>query len=720
MIRIFRHLPALVIILLVAAPAAHGQRRGKGRQTSTPKDSPAAAIVNGQKISYDYYLQRCHDQANQQRKLGYDTAVDLANADAILMELVDQELLRQEAARRKISVTRADAMKMLLDDPPEFIKGPFTDAKGIFYEDTYRSVVQDPTLMAQLVGPDVDKKEVVEKWRNDLDKVITYLQEQELRRRLGETLQAEDPLTPEEIRYRYFAEHTTIVGSFIRVLHSTIPDSLVPVTEEEARAWYDSHREDYSFSSARYVSSLILPVKALHADSLARRTKLDETRSAIAKAPLDRRADVVAELSRGLPENRFPREAISLSSVPPMARAELAAAKRGDVAGPFEIEGEQVLIYVEDTTPVADTVVHARHILIKPGDPTQDSLVHDMMLSLRDSMQTEQEFIKYAGMFGQDGTAQSGGDLGYFGHGEMIREFDSAAFAAPIGKAVGPLKTRFGQHLLWVVERSNHGYRLRELRFPLDVAPEAEESVMQDAMMYADALRKDGAVADSLRREIKLRVPDAISDTSLLRRMDIYGDALAVTNFAFGAQPGEVAVIRLPYDRVAVVQLLQSWPAGVAEYAAIRENYVIPHVRRARQLEMLRPRMQTLADSMTPDMTLGFIRLYAPMAEAFMVQNQVVSPPPDEDKTILDSLITVTPAGSVSGPVRGRHAYYFLRVVDQTLRPSEEDYRRERETFTREYVARYNEELVTDLLKKLREYADITDQRPTSAILARQ
>lgn len=720
MIRFLRPTSVLILLLLVTLCSAPAQQKGKGRKPQPVKNSaPAVATVNGQSISYDRYLDLYRDQASHQRISGQDTSVDIANADAMFLQLVDEELLRQEAAKRKITITQDQAVKLLLSNPPEFVKGPFT-RDGVFYEETFRSVVQDPTLMAQLVGARTNREEVIEKWKKDLEKLISYVRNQELRHRLGETLYAAKPFTPAQIRNRYFAEKTALTGSFVRVLHTTVPDSLISVTEPELRAWYDTHKEEYRFSSARYISSLILPVIALSKDSAAQMARMEQARLKILAAPVAQRQSVVEQLAYGLPENRFASdEPISLGSIPEFARTEMAAAKTGDVLGPYNIEGEQVLMFVEGTAPTPDIVARARHILIKPGDATQDSLVNVMFIQLKDSIKSEDDFIRYAKVLGQDGSASRGGDLGYFGRGTMINVFDSIAFNSPTGTSVGPITTRFGQHLIWVNERITNGYRLRELRFSLNKSEQATELVMRDARLYANALRADSPSIDSLIREIKKRTPEALTDTSLLRQLEIYGDALTVTNFAFNATPGDIAIIRLPFDRVSVVKLLQSWPAGIAEYENLRQGYVTPQVVRAKQLDYLKPTMMILRDSMTPDMTLGFIRYHAPLAESFMIQNQVASSPPDEDPTILDSLVAVTAAGAVSGPVRGTHAYYFLRVEEHTLRPREADFLRDRESFTKEYLHRTQDQMIKDLLKKQREYADVVDNRPISDLVLR-
>jgi peptidyl-prolyl cis-trans isomerase C len=51
-------------------------------------------------------------------------------------------------------------------------------------------------------------------------------------------------------------------------------------------------------------------------------------------------------------------------------------------------------------------------------------------------------------------SARRGGELGEFGPGEMVREFDAVVFSAPIGQVQGPVKTQFGYHLIEVTRRS--------------------------------------------------------------------------------------------------------------------------------------------------------------------------------------------------------------------------------------------------------------------------
>lgn len=61
-----------------------------------------------------------------------------------------------------------------------------------------------------------------------------------------------------------------------------------------------------------------------------------------------------------------------------------------------------------------------------------------------------EDFQQLAKIYSQCPSGQKGGYLGCFGRGQMVKPFEKAAFNANVGEVVGPVKSEFGYHLIWV------------------------------------------------------------------------------------------------------------------------------------------------------------------------------------------------------------------------------------------------------------------------------
>lgn len=110
--------------------------------------------------------------------------------------------------------------------------------------------------------------------------------------------------------------------------------------------------------------------------------------------------------------------------------------------------------------------VKARHILVRFKDSRVPLREGQKELSDAEALAKAQEIKKkldagadFAATAKADsddtGTGAQGGDLGQFGRGQMVPEFDTAVFAQPIGKVGDPVKSAFGYHLIKVDERKS-------------------------------------------------------------------------------------------------------------------------------------------------------------------------------------------------------------------------------------------------------------------------
>jgi len=96
------------------------------------------------------------------------------------------------------------------------------------------------------------------------------------------------------------------------------------------------------------------------------------------------------------------------------------------------------------------TKATASHILIKGGAEAENKL-EDLKMEIGDSVI---KFAEAASMYSECPSASTGGNLGEFGPGAMVKEFDDVVFNREVGKVHGPIKTQFGYHLIYIRERT--------------------------------------------------------------------------------------------------------------------------------------------------------------------------------------------------------------------------------------------------------------------------
>ena len=88
----------------------------------------------------------------------------------------------------------------------------------------------------------------------------------------------------------------------------------------------------------------------------------------------------------------------------------------------------------------------ARHILVDTEEQCQ---------ALKDEIAGGAGFADLAKQHSSCPSGKSGGDLGEFGPGMMVPEFDKVVFSADVNSVEGPVQTQFGFHLLEVTSRTD-------------------------------------------------------------------------------------------------------------------------------------------------------------------------------------------------------------------------------------------------------------------------
>jgi peptidyl-prolyl cis-trans isomerase SurA len=151
-----------------------------------------------------------------------------------------------------------------------------------------------------------------------------------------------------------------------------------------------------------------------------------------------------------------------------------------------------IKVYERRSASLANATVvqnHARHILLRPGPNLTETQAVQRLADFKRRIQAGQaDFAQLAREYSQDGTARNGGDLGWAGPGLFVPEFEEALNALAPGQIADPVISRFGVHLIQLLERRQSKLSQRELR---DVA----RNILRDKKMdeayvaWADEVR---------------------------------------------------------------------------------------------------------------------------------------------------------------------------------------------------------------------------------------
>ena len=225
-----------------------------GRSAITP--STAVATVNGEDILYTTW-QRLSQQLEEQQTQGSGQSVSLDQRqrieDEAYNQLVDQVLIQQELHRRGITITDDEIADAARYNPPrQLMQDPELQTNGQFDIDKYQRLLASP--LARQNGL--------------LIQLEQYYRDQLPKQKLFEQLAVGVYPSAGQLWQNYQDTHDTAQISYA-VLRPTAPDTSIHVSDEEVRAYYDSHKDDFTRQGHGAITVAIIPRVISAADSAA-------------------------------------------------------------------------------------------------------------------------------------------------------------------------------------------------------------------------------------------------------------------------------------------------------------------------------------------------------------------------------------------------------------------------------------------------------------------
>jgi peptidyl-prolyl cis-trans isomerase D len=355
--------------------------------------------------------------------------------------------------------------------------------------------------------------------------------------------------------------------------------------------------------------------------------------------------------------------------------------------------------------------VKVSHILIKTPAPGPDNKVDDKAVAeaqkraedLLKQVKGGANFEDLAKKYSEDpGSAKQGGSLGWIGKGQTVPEFEKAAFSLPKGQISDLVKSSFGFHIIRVDDKQEaHTKSLDEVKAEIEpilkhqLADQAAQKKAGELLKQARAQGLDAAASAA-------GVPEITSD--FFSRRDVLpglGPASQLMDTVFSAQENGYDVGTASTGLV-VFQLVGIKPPSTPTFEEIHAR-VEQEFKNERSSTLLAQKIQELSDRAKADHDLK--RAAKELGAEFKTSDYVL---PDGQVPDVGSMggqasvaFTMKP-GEISGPINSGGSAVVLAVIDNQ-KPSDADFAAKRDQIRDQLLAGKQQELFGLFVSSLRD-----------------
>jgi peptidyl-prolyl cis-trans isomerase D len=396
------------------------------------------ADIDGEEVSYQDFEARLQDLVEIYKMSG--TSEVNEEMMESLREQVWQQMLSEKLMDKTYKQTglgvSADEVEMLVfgDDPHPIVRQLFTDpASGAF----------NASFLVNFLKATETDEATKRYWLFFEDQIIN----DRLNTKLVNLMSKGLYVTSKQSEFENNLTLNTVNFSYTVRNYAAIADSLVKVSSDEIKSYYDKHKENYKRGANRDIEYMVFEITPSESD-------MQETErwAAGEKENFATATDLVQyiNLTADTRHTGFYRTAGELpESLRPLAEAGDMTA----VLGPWLEDGAYKLARIVDIAERPDSVRTA-HILLTPNASRSLAQARKEADSLIALVRSGIDFNVLAMANSDDqGSAQVGGDLGWFGEGMMILPFNNACFSNNKGDLV-TAETSYGIHVIKIIDQS--------------------------------------------------------------------------------------------------------------------------------------------------------------------------------------------------------------------------------------------------------------------------
>ncbi|HXK50601.1 MAG TPA: peptidylprolyl isomerase [Clostridiales bacterium] len=326
-------------------------------------------------------------------------------------------------------------------------------------------------------------------------------------------------------------------------------------------------------------------------------------------------------------------------------------------------------------------------------------------------------FEEVAKNYSEDPSAKSGGDLGYFERGKMVPEFEKAAFEAEIGEIVGPVKTKFGYHIIKVTDKKKVKKEVTEVKashilVKFKTYQSTYEDAQYSAVNFRDEMYRSGNGPESFNtaaEKLGLKVAEAPFMQKTDRTNEL-GIVPGMGDFIFGNEPGTISSIMVSDAGYILMRVKEIKPERAKTLDEVRKS-IVYKIRQNKGLETAYQKISEVAGSVTDTLTMNSVaaekNFKTGTSGKFAVDGYVDNV--GVDRVMYETALAMD-EGQVSGPFKGVQGAYVICLIDKD-EFDQKKYDEEKSAFRQRHESYLQRQMVEEWINGLVEKAELVDYR---------
>ncbi len=668
--------------------------RGRGQRLKQKKYYELGQI-SGEYISYQDYesrLQNLLEIYKLSGKTNIDEATNETMREQTWQQMVREKILDSQYKKLGIGVSTEEVDELVLgNNPHQIVQQLFTDQNTGTFNKSF--------LVNFLKQTEVDEQ-AKKYWLFFENEIVN----DRMNTKYNDLVSKGLYVTSKQAEFDKILNNATVDFSYILKNYSSVPDSSVKITESDIQAYYAKHKESYKRTALRDIEYVTFDVVPSEEDTKVAEEWINKTKAEFATSP-----DPVQFINLSA-DTRYVGFFTPLSGVPENLRDFAKKEDLSTVFGPYIEDGSFKIAKLIAVADRPDSV-HVRHILLSPNQTTSLEMVKQKADSLIKLIKSGARFEALALANSDDkGTAQLGGDLGWFPEGRMVVPFNNGCFSGKKGD-IKTVETTYGIHIIEILDQSKSSRKYNIGIIDRKIMPGS----ITNQKAYAEASKFAGQ-NDTYDKFIK-----AIAAEKLTKR--VANDITPLQKTLPGLDNPRSLIMAL-YQAEKGKIILDNNQQAVFE---IGNKYVVAYCTKAQE-DGIAPvkdvendiRFALIKDKKADILSAEFVKnngagktlndiariMGLTVQEATQVSFKSYTIQGAGTEPSLIAAASVSKQGVVSGPVKGTSGVYMLTANNVTSAPSE-DPKLLRERLTAAYQMRGSYEAY----EALRKDAKIIDKR---------